>query len=756
VKGVFVGYEELIGELSNLCGILPEYWDISGNKRIASLETRKAILRAMGLKIDSEKDVVEEINRRKWRPWKNFIEPVHVISVNNQPFSIPVHIPIKKQEETGLIISWSLEDERGRRDKFTLAPEALSGAAEQWIDETRYITVMLPDSVKRDTGYYILGVECKHPDRVFPRGRAKLHKKSKIIIAPDTCYIPPALQTGRAWGLSVNLYALRSERNWGIGDFSDLGKIVKWTADMKGSFVGVSPLHAIPNTKPFGVSPYSPISRLYKNFIYLDPEKVPDVMECEDERKLIGSKKFRKELDQLRRTALVEYEKIALMKEKVLRTAFEFFYRKHFSRSTSRGRDFKTYVRDEGICLESFSLFMALWEHFKETKGVYTWREWPESYHRAAGKATRSFRRTHSKAILFHQYVQWLIDRQLREIAEGAGNLGMKIGIYYDLAIGSVGCGSDAWNYKDVISGGADAGAPPDDFSPEGQKWGFPPMIPEKLRETGYELFIETIRKNMKYGGAIRIDHALGLFRLFWVPHGMRPEGGAYVNYPSEDLLRIIALESVRNRCTVIGEDLGTVGDNVREGLKRFQMLSYRLFYFERNYPNPSFLLPERYPETALCAVTTHDLPTLYGYWIGRDIQMRRKLGLFPDDSTWRKQAGDRERDKGLILNALKSQNKVPDEYPSDPRLVRKMTPELCLAIYSYLARTPCRLLLVSTDDIIGTINQQNIPGTVGSYPNWMQKTQVTIGKMLKDGRFRDLSGMLSKHFGVNAGSRKN
>jgi 4-alpha-glucanotransferase len=281
-------------------------------------------------------------------------------------------------------------------------------------------------------------------------------------------------------------------------------------------------------------------------------------------------------------------------------------------------------------------------------------------------------------------------------------------------------------------------------------------MIPEKLRETGYELFIETIRKNMKYGGAIRIDHALGLFRLFWVPYGMQPEGGAYVNYPSEDLLRIIALESVRNRCMVIGEDLGTVGDNVREGLKRFQMLSYRLFYFERNYPDPSFLLPERYPETALCAVTTHDLPTLYGYWIGRDIQTRRKLGIFPDGSIWRRQAGNRERDKGLILNALKSQGKVPSEYPSDPRLVRKMTPELCLAIYSYLAQTPCRLLLVSIDDIIGTINQQNIPGTVGSYPNWMQKMQITIGKMLKDGRFRDLSGTLNKHFGVNAGSRKN
>ena len=751
-----MGYDELIHELSNLCGILPEYWDISGKKHIASLETKKAILRAMKLKIDSDKAVVKEINKRKWRPWKDFIEPAHVISVNNQPFSIPVHIPINKPEQAKLRISWSLEDEKGRRDDFRLAPEAVSSAAEQWIEGTRYIMVILSDVVKRDAGYYVLDVECRHPDRVFPRGHTKLHKKSKIIIAPDTCYIPAALQKGRAWGLSVNLYAVKSEHNWGVGDFADLKRIVRWTAGMKGSFVGVSPLHVIPNTKPFGVSPYSPISRLYKNFIYLDLEEVPDVMECEDERKFVGSKKFRRSLGELRNSDLVDYEKIALMKEKALRTAFDFFYRKHFSRDTSRGRDFKRYVREEGACLESFSLFMALWEHMKKTKGAYTWREWPEGYHDAAGKEARSFRKTHRKAILFYQYVQWLIDKQLGEIAEEAGNPGMKIGMYYDLAIGSVGCGSDAWNYKNVIAGGADVGAPPDDFSPEGQKWGFPPLIPEKLRETGYELFIQTIRKNMKYGGAIRIDHALGLFRLFWVPDGMPAGEGAYVNYPSEDLLRIIALESMRNRCMVIGEDLGTVGDNVREGLKRFQMLSYRLFYFERNYPDPSFLTPEGYPEMALCAVTTHDLPTLYGYWIGRDIQTRRKLGIFPDDSTRRKQAEDRERDKGLILSALKSQGKVPNEYPSDAGLIRKMTPELCLAIYRYLAQTPCKLLLVSLDDIIGTINQQNIPGIVGSYPNWMQKIRITLEKMLKDRRFVDLSEMLDKHLDLNAGNEKN
>jgi 4-alpha-glucanotransferase len=220
----------------------------------------------------------------------------------------------------------------------------------------------------------------------------------------------------------------------------------------------------------------------------------------------------------------------------------------------------------------------------------------------------------------------------------------MDIGLYHDLAIGSVGGGSDAWNYRDVIASGADVGAPPDDFSPDGQKWGFPPAIPDKLKETGYELFIETIRKNMKHGGALRIDHALGMFRLFWIPCGMTPKEGAYVAYQSEDLLRIIALESIRNRTMVIAEDLGTIGDNVRESLKRLRMLSYRLFYFERNYPDPSFLPPGGYPRMALCAVTTHDLPTIYGYWKGRDLKVRRQLGKYPDDTLWNKQVEERKR----------------------------------------------------------------------------------------------------------------
>jgi 4-alpha-glucanotransferase len=323
----------------------------------------------------------------------------------------------------------------------------------------------------------------------------------------------------------------------------------------------------------------------------------------------------------------------------------------------------------------------------------------------------------------------------------------MRIGLYHDLAVGSVGGGSDAWNYQDVFADAADLGAPPDDFNISGQKWGFPPFIPEKLKETGYELFIQTIRKNMKHGGAIRIDHALGLFRLFWIPQGMHPKEGAYVECHAEDLIRIIALESVRHKTVVIAEDLGTISGNARATLQKFRMLSYRLFYFERNYPDPSFLAPERYPVLALCAVTTHDLPTLYGYWAGRDIEVKKQLKIFVDDNQWRQQLHERERDKGLILSALKSRGILPADYPSDPAMIPEMTPELCLAVYQYLSLTPCKLLLVSLDDIIGTLNQQNLPGTVDEHPNWKRKTPVFLEEIMKDVKFNELSNMLKRYF---------
>lgn len=738
--------DSLISELSALCGIIPEYWDIFGNKHEATLRTKQRILQAMGLNSDTEEDIIHNIQRRRVRPWKEFVEPVHVISVNAQPIAVPLYLPISKDEESGLSLSWHLENEEqasAKKGKKAVTPRADFCITDtQWIEGVRYIKIVLIDEDARDIGYYTLIAQCRHPEKIFLGESHSLHLRSRIIVTPDACYVAPELEQKKIWGLSVNLYALHSRRNWGAGDFTDLQSLIACVAQVGGSFVGINPVHAIPNTAPFGVSPYAPLSRLYRNYIYLDVERVPEVAETDDLRAFISSQKFRARINKLRDKEHIDYEAVAAVKEEILRKAFDVFLEKHYTRRTNRGREFRGYLADEGPALESFALFMALRRYMIRTRNVFSWQDWPEGYRSISGDAVRKFAKKHEHEKLFYQYVQWLTDTQVREMAEYAKKQHMRIGLYFDLAVGSVGGGSDAWSHQDIMAHTAQVGAPPDDFSLDGQKWGFPPLIPEKMRETGYELFIRTIQKNMKYGGAIRIDHALGLFRIYWIPNGISAREGAYVQQPSEDLLRIIALESVRHKTMVIAEDLGTIGENARETLQRYRMLSYRLFYFERNYPDPSFLPPERYPEMALCAVTTHDLPTLYGYWSGHDVEIRKNLGSYAED-IWRQKLNDRERDKKLILSALRSRGLIPENFHAGSDGVIEMSAELCIAIYRYLALTPCKFLAVSLDDIVGTLEQQNLPGTVAEHPNWVQKTPILLEEIMKDRRLFDLGEAL-------------
>ncbi|HKN18939.1 MAG TPA: 4-alpha-glucanotransferase [Dissulfurispiraceae bacterium] len=735
-------YDELIDQLSDICGIVPEYWDTFGNRHIAPIATKKALLKAMKIDVDSTESLAAALDREQCKTWRSFIEPVKVLSVNAQPFTIAAYVPINGGEEHRLTLSCSLEDEYGQREELSFAGDSLTVKEQQMIGGSRYVKFDLTDKGFRDIGYYRATVICRHPKNIFPGGSTVLEKTCRIIIAPDTCYIPPELENGRTWGLSMNLYSLRSSRNWGVGDFTDLKTIIRFTAALKSGFAGINPLHAIPNIMPCGISPYSPISRFYKNFIYLDINAVPEVNESGPAQETINSDVFKEALSDAINGDLVEYEKIAFMKKSVLKLAFDFFYQGKYEIDSPRSNAFKKYIADEGAALDSFALFSALWEHMKNVHQAYIWQDWPEEFLNPGGEAVREFRALHENDLLFHKYLQWLADEQHRETAELAFSLGMPIGIYHDLAIGSTGGGCDSWHYQGITAGGVDVGAPPDAFNPNGQNWAFPPVISGRLKETGYDFFIRLIAKNMKYNGALRIDHALGLFRLFWIPAGLPAEKGAYVTCPEEDLLRIIALESVRNKTMVIAEDLGTVGENVHEALLRFGMLSYRLFYFERNYPDPSFRRPEQYPPMALCSITTHDLPTVYGYWSGRDLQVKKQLNMFHDSKLMQQCLNDRERDRMLMLDALKSQGLVPYDFP----LMPVMSPELCLAIYEYLARTSSKLVAVSLDDIIGTVDQQNIPGITGSYPNWMQKTPASLEQMAADQRFYALSDMFRKN----------
>ncbi len=726
---------DLINELSWLCGIVPEYWDIFGNRYEASQDTKEAILRAMRIKIDTEQEISEAIANIYNKQWLSFIEPVKVLSINNQPFVLSLFIPVSPGDEGRLVIYCRIEGEDGGMSDFTVYSDSFRVVEEKWINNQRYLKIDIRDDRQRETGYYSCLARCTG-------GTREVSGVTKIIIAPDACYIPAELEHGRKlWGLSLNLYSIRSRWNWGCGDFRDLSLVANWLTELNAGFAAINPLHALLNKSPYDISPYSPVSRLYKNLIYLDIENVPEVLESKKSRAAMKTKSFKDAIKKLSESDLVDYDEIASLKEGILRFAFENFYEEHYKKNTFRDRSFNRYLMEEGDQLQAFALFCVLYK----MNGSEGWHRWQRGFQVPSSEEVCRFKQGNEKEILFYCYIQWLLDLQIKNIAETLNN-SMAVGLVFDLAIGSTSGGSDVWNYQKIFASGINVGAPPDDFNPTGQDWGFPPLIPERLRETGYEFFIQTIRKNMKYAGALRIDHALGMFRLFWIPDGSLPSEGAYVKYPSEDLLRIIALESFRNKTLIIAEDLGTVGENVHDRLREFKMLSYKLLYFGRNYPDPSFTPPESYPQNALCSVTTHDLATICGFWELRDIEVKKALGLYVNEEKYLKHKSDRERDKELLLQALRMLGILSDEIPLNNLTVAPMSFELCLGIYEYLARTPCMLVSVGLDDILGVLEQQNLPGVVDLYPCWRQKLLLRLDDIVSDTRFLALSDMFKRN----------
>ncbi len=725
--------EELIDELSGLCGIIPQYLDAWGNPCTVSLEAKKGVLRAMGYGVESREGVRKAIARIRRKRYGRLLDPVEVVSVNAQPRRLRLYLPEAEAAEDGEI-RWSVTDEEGFTESGSLrlgeCPLRRLGGP----DLEGTVEVTLPVGGDRPLGYYDVKVEVLLPGEV-------LSGRMRLVVAPDTAYLPPPLAAGgRTWGLGVNLYALSSRKDQGVGDLGTLGDLVRWVGGaLGGDYVAVNPLHCTANRMPYGVSPYSPLSRLYSNMIYIDLHGVEDVGESSRARAIIESPAFRKELERLREDRLIDYEAVARLKRKVLHAAFQHFSEEHLRKKTERAERFSLFVSSEGKALDDHALFMALHELYSE-RGVHDWRDWPEEYSAPDSRAVEIFRRKQGDRILFHKYVQWLIDEQLAGASRKAEEAGMTIGIYRDLAVGSLAAGSDVWSNQSIFASGVDVGAPPDNFSLKGQNWGFPPLVPDRLREDGYEFFVQVIRKNLRHAGAIRIDHALGLFRLFWIPRGLEPREGLYVRYPYEDLLRIIALESRRSRTVVIAEDLGTIGEEVREALQRFGMLSCRLLYYERDRDSGDYSPPEAYPETAVASVTTHDLPTLSGFWVGRDIETKRLLNRYPDDEAFRRDLAARRADRQRLLEALGRAGVLPAGLPTDAVKVPAMTEELRLAVYRYLGKTPSKLLTVNLDDILGILDQQNLPGTVDEYPNWRQKVSSPLEELVKMDLFTRLA----------------
>jgi len=735
---------ELLRLLAERAGIAAEYHDIAGTRHVTTDETRRAILAAMNFRAADRAGLIEELTAWDNRPWIQGCDPVRIVRFGQDPGSWSLHVPCESPDDAGVHVHWLMYAENGeKRHEWEEGP-GLTVADTRVISGRRFIRLVFALPPDLPLGYYEV--------KAYAQGAsASAQAQFRVIVAPDRCYIPDVLQKGtRLWGFALQLYSLRSDRNWGIGDFQDLATVVEWAGKQGATVIGLNPLHALKNVNPYHISPYSPNSRLFLNDLYIDVEQVAECKTAPEVQKRLADSSFRAQLDAARKSELVDYTAVASAKRAVLDLCYRAFLCDNFEGTepelkpkTARGWFFHNYVQQEGEPLVQYALFQALEDErqFVQSRAVI-WADWPEPYRKPMSDAVREFKRRHMKKVRFFQYLQWLASEQLCALVKKAGEAGMPVGFYHDLALGSDRYGADGWRFQEVLALKADCGAPPDAFAPEGQNWGFSPTDPLRLRASGYQYVIELLRNNLRYGGAIRIDHVMALFRLFWIPRGLPASTGAYVHYPAEELLAILALESVRATALVIGEDLGTVPDGVRDRLGAAGVLSYRVFYFERT-GSGAWKPPASYPVQSLAVVTTHDLPTLSGYWENADIEIRATLGLFLSEQARITMLAERHMEKAWMLAALKSEGLLPAGVSDDPAQTPVMTKELAEAIHQYLARTPAWMVLANVEDVIGTHAQTNVPGTVDQHPNWRRKLPMTVDELVRDSRIEQLAAQL-------------
>jgi (1->4)-alpha-D-glucan 1-alpha-D-glucosylmutase len=728
-----------LAQLAMLHGIALEYHDIWGNAHRAPDASLVALLDAMGVAAASDEAVEASIAAHEAARWQATVPPAIVVFADEPGRRIPLNLP---EALDGEAFRWRVEAESGARHSGTFASSQLAILERATIGGVQYVSRELALELALTPGYHRF--EVAHAEAVVGA--------CLLVAVPRTCYRPPALEgRGRVWGMAAQLYGVRSERNWGIGDYTDLRSIVEQCGRQGGGIASVSPLHALFPHDPGRASPYSSSSRLFRNALLVDVEAIEDYRECEPAREAVRSAAFQARLAALRDAELVDYAGVAAAKRPVLELLFAHFRTRHLAAGGARARAFRAFQADGGEALRRHARYEAMQERFQhDDPSVWGWPAWKDPYRDPDSQACEEFAAEHANRVDFFAYLQWQADIQIGAAGQRAIESGLGVGVCADLAISADRGGAEAWANQSLYAAGVGIGAPPDDFTPPGQDWGLPAMVPRRLRDARYAPFVATLRANMRHAGALRIDHVMGLARLFWVPAGGAPAAGAYVHYPFGDLLGILALESHRNRCLVIGEDLGTVPADVRAALAAAGVLSYRLLYFERN-PAGEFSAPAEYPEQALVAASTHDLPTLAGWWTGRDIAVRAALGLLPTAEARDSQVLARAQDRARLLLALEREGLLPAGASANPVSLPEMTPEFARAIATYLARSAAQVMVVQLEDVLGVADQANVPGSIAEYPNWRRKLPLALERWRDDERFTELAHVLAPLRGARA-----
>ena len=659
-----------LARLATAAGIAAEWWDVHGQRTLVSQDTQAALLAAMRLPAATNRQALESLNHLAEAHDRRAL-PFALSLREGQPAAaiLPV-TPGQAVVDTWLLI----EDEQGDVTRLRASP---GGGEETEIlgrDGVRVRALQLP-LPPLATGRYRMRRE-DAPDVPGP-----------LTIAPPTCHLPPALEAGaRVFGLSAQLYSLARSHDQGIGDFTTLGTLGAAAAEQGAALVAINPLHALFNDRRERASPYYPSDRRFLDPIYLDVEGPPAAVAADS----------------------VDYTAVWAAKRSALEHRFAAF---------TRDPGFDAFVAAGGQALQRFAVFQAI----SDARPREPWRGWPEGLRRPDGADIEAFAAANAARVRFHQYLQWLCEQQF-EAAAGRAS-GLSIGFCRDLAIGAAPDGAEAWSNAGLIAQGVAVGAPPDPFSPQGQVWGLPPYDPHLLRAQAYAPLAELFARNMRHAGALRIDHVMGLARQFWVPEGATGAEGAYVAYPLHDLVGELTLESARAGCLIVGEDLGTVPEGLRETLDAARVLSYRVLPFERD--GDRFRPPGAYPRLASACVSTHDLPPLRGWWEARDIAERAELGLLSPAEAEEAVAARRSEKQALIGALAAAGLAVPDEDPEGA-----LTPELAAAIHGFIARTPSVLALAQVDDLTGEVVGVNLPGTDMERPNWRRRLSVPVEQL--------------------------
>ncbi len=720
-------FEQQLERAASVCGIEAGYWDIWGRRHATTTEGRQAILRAMGVAAGNQEELEHALAERSRREWQRLLPP-SIVTGESPSAEFWLNLPA---DTLGLRAHITVRRETGETEEFGLNLWDLPQTASIEMDGRTWVRKQVSLPVGLPLGYHEISAAVGSASAV-----------TRYIVTPERAYSDPHLgRGGRVAGVAVSLYGVRSQRNWGCGDFRDLHSVIDWVSGQMGaSFVGLNPLHAIHNRRPFNTSPYLPNCIFYQNFLYLDIEGMEDYSNCARAQAMRASPEVSSEIEALRSAEFVDYERVAALKLRFLKIVFARFLRERRAGS-ARAREFDRFLAREGDLLEKFALYCALDEHLhRENPGLWIWPDWPAPYREPGSPESLAFRQKHWRTVLFYQFLQWQIDLQLAAAQQHARDRRLSIGLYHDLALATDKFGSDLWAHRPFYVSGCRVGSPPDDFAPQGQDWGFPPPNAERHRETGYRLFAESIRRNCRHGGALRIDHVMRLFRLYWIPDQVDATQGAYVKEFNYDFVRILALESVRNRVVVVGEDLGTVEPAVRETLARFGILSYRLFYFEKNEAG-EFRRYDEYPVQALVSSTTHDLPTLAGFWVSADIEARHAAAVV-DDTSYRAQLEGREREKQKMLDSLFALGLLRADLPRSAAAYGELTGELHNAIVGFLALTPSQLLAINQEDLTKELSQQNLPGTTWQYQNWGRKMRFTVEQLQNDAEAQGFTAM--------------